>query len=286
LAETSRMKVQPLTGTLGAEISNIDLRKPLEKEQAAEIISTILKYRVIFFRDQNLTPTQHVTFAKIFGNTTPAHPLQGGLDADHPEILVLDSKNYKLGVGQRGDGTSYNNRYHTDVTFLECPAAYTILSAWKLPECGGDTIWVDQTDLYNSLSPGLQAYLDPLYATHDGSRAFPAGIGLSLKAPVRHPVVRIHPDTGEKSIFVNSVFTQSIEGVSEYESDGILKFLFSMTALPDRQVRWKWTKGDVVVWDNRDTAHYACADYKDQRIMHRITIQGPKPFGPKDLLVK
>jgi len=278
------MKVRPLTGTLGAELSNIDLKQPLSKEQADEIIATILKYRVIFFRQQHLTPTQQVTFAKIFGKCTPAHPLQGGLDADHPEVLVLDSKNYKLGVGQRGDGTSYNNRYHTDITFMECPAAYTILSSVKLPERGGDTIWVDQTDLYNSLSPGFQAYLDQLYAVHDGSRAFPAGVGLTLKAPVRHPVVRIHPETGEKCIFVNSVFTQFIDGVSEYESDGILKLLFSMTALPDRQIRWTWTTGDVVVWDNRNTAHYAVADYKEQRLMHRITIEGPKPYGPKDLV--
>jgi len=277
------MKVQPLTGTLGAEISNIDLKQPLTTEQSDEIISTILKYRVIFFRQQYLSPTDEVTFAKIFGKLTPAHPLQGGLDADHPEILVLDSKSYKLGVGQRGDGTSYNNRYHTDVTFLEAPAAYTVLASVILPERGGDTIWVDQTDLYNSLSPGLQNYLEKLYAIHDGSRAFPAGIGLTLKEPVRHPVIRIHPETGEKCVFVNSVFTQSIEGVSEYESDGILRLLFSMAALPDRQVRWKWTTGDVVVWDNRNTSHYAVADYTERRVMYRITVEGSKPFGPQDI---
>jgi taurine dioxygenase len=277
------MKVQPLTGTLGAEISNIDLKQPLTKEQSNEIISTILKYRVIFFRQQFLSPTDEVTFAKIFGKLTPAHPLQGGLDADHPEILVLDSKAYKLGVGQRGDGTSYNNRYHTDVTFLEAPAAYTVLASVELPQRGGDTIWVDQTDLYNSLSPGLQNYLEKLYAIHDGSRAFPAGIGLTLKEPVRHPVIRIHPETGEKCVFVNSVFTQSIEGVSEYESDGILRLLFSMAALPDRQVRWKWTTGDVVVWDNRNTSHYAVADYTERRVMYRITVEGSKPFGPQDI---
>jgi len=275
------MIVTPLTGTLGAEISNIDLSQPLTQDQSNEIIATILKHKVIFFRQQNLTPTQQVTFAKIFGKTTPAHPLQGGLDADHPEILVLDSKAYKLGVGQRGDGTSYNNRYHTDVTFLEIPVAYTVLSSVKLPARGGDTIWVDQEDLYQSLSPGFRQYLDQLTAIHDGSRAFPAGIGLTLKEPSRHPVVRIHPETGGKSVFVNSVFTQAIEGVSEYESDGILKFLFSLTEKPDRQVRWKWTIGDVVVWDNRNTAHYAVADYKEQRVMHRITIEGTKPFGPQ-----
>jgi taurine dioxygenase len=275
------MIVTPLTGTLGAEISNIDLSQPLTQDQSNAIIATILKYKVIFFRQQNLTPTQHVTFARIFGKATPAHPLQGGLDADHPEILVLDSKAYKLGVGQRGDGTSYNNRYHTDVTFLETPASYTILCSVKLPGRGGDTIWVDQEDLYQSLSPGFKKYIDELTAVHDGSRAFPAGIGLTLREPVRHPVVRIHPETGEKCVFVNSVFTHSIEGVSEYESDGILKFLFSLAEKPDRQVRWKWTTGDVVVWDNRNTSHYAVADYKEQRVMYRVTIEGPKPFGPQ-----
>ena len=141
------MQVVRLTGTIGARIDGVDLRKPLSAATVADVRAALVKHRVIFFRDQHLDPTQQVTFGRYFGELTPAHPLVGGLDAAHPEVLVLDSLDYKLGVGDRGTtngkSTSYNNRWHTDVTFSQTPPLASILSAKKIPSYGGDTLWAE-----------------------------------------------------------------------------------------------------------------------------------------------
>lgn len=282
--------VEPLTGTLGAVIGGVDLTAALTAPEVAAIRTALLDYRVIFIRDQHITPTQQVAFARNFGALTPAHPLLGGLDDEHPEVLVLDSSDYPLGVGSRGNGTSYNNRWHTDVTFSERPPMGTILAARQIPARGGDTLWADLIDAYATLSAPVKHMIDGLTATHSASGTFdrfraddPSGEQqnrLAALRPVQHPIVRVHPETGERGLFVNETFTQSIVDMLPTESDAILNMLYAHTIEPERVVRWKWREGDVAFWDNRSTAHYAAADYGDhRRVMHRVTVAGNPPTG-------
>jgi taurine dioxygenase len=285
---TSEVIVEPLTGSIGAELHGVDVRRPLADTAIADIRQALLRWRVVFLRDQHVSPGEFVAFGRCFGELTPAHPLQGGLDDDHPEILVLDSRDYALGIGDRGNGTSYNNRWHTDVTFSSNPPLASILAAKEIPPVGGDTLWADLVAAYESLSPPIRQLVDPLVAVHDASRTFDrfqdeAGSAnrarLAALAPVRHPVVRVHPETDERGLFVNSVFTSHIEGLSRRESDAVLRLLYEHIATPEHVVRWRWRAGDIAFWDNRATSHYAAADYDGSRLMHRITLAGDRPFG-------
>jgi len=291
---TTPCAVRRLTGTLGAEISGVDLTQDLSSDIVASIREALVRYRVVFFRNQHLTPTQQVAFARNFGELTPAHPLLGGLDANHPEVLVLDSLDYKLGVGDvRNTGdkktTSYNNRWHTDVTFSAAPPTASILAAKVIPSFGGDTLWCDLVSAYETLATPLQHLVDGLVAVHDASGTFSrfrdedqSGENkqkLQTMSPVRHPVVRIHPETGERGLFVNPTFTAYIENFSPEESRAILGMLYEHCIQPERVVRWSWQVGDLAMWDNRSTAHYAAADYTEPRLMHRITIRGERPYG-------
>jgi taurine dioxygenase len=283
--------VEPLTGTLGAVLHGVDLSSELTDVEVTAVRSALLGFRVVFFRDQFLSPARQVAFGRRFGTLTPAHPLLGGLDDDHPEVLVLDSTDYPLGVGSRSNGTSYNNRWHTDVTFSALPPTGTILSAQTIPGRGGDTLWADLVDAHATLSPPIQQMIRDMVAVHDASGTFdrfreddPTGRQqerLATLRPVRHPVVRVHPETGELGLFVNETFTRRIVGLSPAESDAVLELLYRHTVEPERVVRWKWREGDVAFWDNRATAHYAAADYGEhRRVMHRVTIAGEAPFGP------
>lgn len=284
------IEVEPLTGSLGAIVHGVDLASELSDAEVAEVRAALLSARVVFFRQQSLSPTQQVAFARRFGELTPAHPLLGGLDDDHPEILVLDSSDYPLGVGSRGSGTSYNDRWHTDVTFSERPPMGTILAAKVLPSRGGDTLWCDLVGAYRTLSEPIRTLLDGLTAVHDASATFtrfrdddPSGeqnAKLAALRSVRHPVVRVHPETGERGLFVNDTFTREIEGLLGVESDALLRLLHTHMTQPERVVRWRWADGDVAFWDNRSTAHYATADYTERRVMHRVTIAGDRPVGP------
>lgn len=214
----------------------------------------------------------------------------GGLDDNHPEVLVLDSRDYPLGVRTRANGTSYNNRWHTDVTFSQRPPMGTVLAAREIPPRGGDTLWADLIDAYETLSASIQQLITGLTAVHRAGGTFDRFRNddptddqqrrLAALTPVQHPVVRIHPETGERGLFVNETFTQSIVGLAPTESDAILQMLCFHTVEPERVVQWKWRNGDVVFWDNRSTAHYAAADYGEHpRVMHRVTIAGDPPTG-------
>ena len=281
----SVITIEPLTGSIGAVLHDLDLTTALSDAVVADVRTALLRWRVVFVRDQDVTPGQQVAFGRAFGDLTPAHPLQGGLDAEHPEVLVLDSRDYRLGIGDRGAGTSYNNRWHTDVTCSAAPPMASILAAKQIPDRGGDTLWADLVAAYHTLSPGLQAFIDPLVAVHDATRTFDrfqegGRERVAALAPVRHPVVRVHPETGERGLFVNPVFTSHIEGLSRLESERILELLYDHITAPERVVRWRWQAGDVAMWDNRATSHYAAADYDGLRVMHRITVAGDRPYGP------
>lgn len=280
--------VVPLTSTLGAEVVGLDLGAPLDEATVAWLRSVLLDHKALFFRDQHLTPTEQVAFSRTLGELTPAHPLAGGLDDDHPEVLVLDSSAYTLGLGRRTEKTSYNDRWHTDVTFSARPPAIAVLCAEVIPPSGGDTLWCDLEDAYSALSPKLRALLDDTVAFHtavgafgyferqDGGRAL-----LADHDSIGHPAVRVHPETGRRSLFVNEAFTVSLDGLTDPESQALLELLFAHATAPERTVRWQWQAGDVAVWDNRSTSHFAMADYGDShRRMRRVTVAGDIPVGP------
>ncbi|MFM8409255.1 MAG: TauD/TfdA dioxygenase family protein, partial [Alphaproteobacteria bacterium] len=230
-----------------------------------------------------------VRLASRFGRPTPAHPVISGLD-EHPEVFVVDNEKRPESV-RRHDLAAGDTRWHTDVTFVERPPLGSLLHARTLPPRGGDTQWADLVDAYASLPGPLQRLADELEAVHDGRPAFgyvskqePADGApgrLAALRPVVHPVVRIHPETGERALFVNPAFTTRIVGLSPEDGATILRIFFSHITRPERTVRWRWEKGDLAFWDNRATAHYAIVDYGDApRRLHRVTLEGDRPVGP------
>ena len=286
------LAVEPLTSTLGAVVHELDVVAGLAPESVVALRRALLQHRVLFLRDQHLSPSAQVALARLLGQPTPAHPLAGGLDEQHPEVLVLDSRAYLLGLGRRDGATSYNDRWHVDVSFVEEPPAGSVLCAEVIPDHGGDTLWCDLVDAFATLSEPLRALLEPLTATHSAAGAFAhleatdrdadRRAALARLAPVVHPVVRVHPETGEKILFVNQAFTRSIDQLGERESEALLALLFEHATAPERTVRWHWRSGDVAIWDNRATAHYAMADYAGQhRRMRRVTLAGDRPVGPR-----
>ncbi len=275
---------EPLTATIGAEVCGVDLAGDLPPGTVAAIRAELLSRKVLVFRDQWLTPSSHRAFAAVFGELTPAHPVVPGLDADHPEIYVVDS----------GDGGK-SPEWHTDVTFTRTPPLGSVLRAVSLPRAGGDTCWTDLEAAYLTLSPPVRRLADQLVAVHDGRKDFEEylqvrrggegsvweGEQVRSLEPVTHPVVRVHPETGRRSLFVNPGFTTLIQGVTETESRALLEVFFAAIGRPEHSMRHRWRPDDVVVWDNRSTAHLAVDDYGDQhRVMHRITIRGDRPTGP------
>jgi len=291
LTTTVDLDVTPLSGTIGAELRGVDLSQPLHPDAVHAIRSALLRYGVIFFPGQHLGPEEHRAFARNFGELTPAHPVIPGLPG-YPEVFEIDyTKGRELrqtygDVADRYDGLSW----HTDVTFVERPPLGSILNAVVIPPSGGDTMFSDQRASYNDLSPALKQFLGTLTAVHDGSRAFGAVLAASDEAgewegqkyasldPVEHPVVRTHPETGAKSIFVNPGFTSHIKELTRDESDALLHYLYEHSTKPKFTVRYHWHAGDLGFWDNRVTQHSVVGDFGDQhRVIQRITLRGDKP---------
>lgn len=274
------IQISPLSPALGAQISGIDLSQELTHEQRDAIEQALLRHQVLFFRNQPLTPRQQARFAASFGDLH-IHPIYPNVP-EQPEVLILDTA-----VTDVRD----NAIWHTDVTFLPTPAMGAVLSAKQLPEYGGDTLWASGIAAYEALSQPLKTLLEGLTATHDFTRSFPlARFGTTpgdiarweqtrrQYPPISHPVIRTHPVSGRKSLFVNDGFTSRINELSETESAAILTFLFSHATRPEFTIRWRWQADDVAFWDNRVTQHYAVDDYRPQRrVMHRATILGDVP---------
>ena len=275
------LTITPLSAALGAQIDGVDLTLPLSLEHRDAIEQALLKHQVIFFKQQSITPTQQARFAANFGDLH-IHPIYPNVP-EQPEVLVLDTA-----VTDVRD----NAIWHTDVTFLPTPALGAVLSAKQLPAFGGDTLWASGIAAFEGLSKPLQALLDGLTATHDFTKSFPlerfgstpedlARWEQTRKSnpPLSHPVVRTHPVSGRKSLFVNEGFTTKINELSDTESAAILKLLFAHATRPEYTIRWRWQENDVAFWDNRVTQHYAVDDYRpNRRVMHRATILGDAPF--------
>jgi taurine dioxygenase len=275
------LTITPLSPALGAQISGIDLSVEINAEQRDAIEQALLKHQVLFFRDQPLTPAQQARFAAHFGDLH-IHPIYPNVP-ETPEVLVLDTA-----VTDVRD----NAVWHTDVTFLATPAMGAVLSAKQLPAYGGDTLWASGIAAFEALSAPLRQMLDGLTATHDFTLSFPLErFGTTAEdrerweatrranPPLSHPVVRTHPVSGRKALFVSEGFTTRINELSEAESKALLALLFAHATRPEFTIRWRWQENDVAFWDNRVTQHYAVDDYRPQRrVMHRATILGDAPF--------
>ena len=282
----SRIEVRPVAGALGAEIAGVDLTRPLDDHAFAEVHRALLDHLVIFFRDQTLTPEQHKDFARRFG-ALDVHPYAKGLP-DHPEIIPVTKE-----ADDRGG--NFGGTWHSDVTFYEKPALGSVLYALEVPPYGGDTLFANQYLAYEALSDGLKQTLDGLTALHNAARSYGAGgraaqrqaqgsksmaidIREDSEQTVEHPVVRTHPETGRKALFVNHVFTRRFKGWTEEESQPLLDFLYKHAVRPEFTCRFRWKPGSVAFWDNRCTQHYALNDYHGfARRMHRVTICGDRP---------
>ncbi len=268
--------LEPLTPAIGAVISGVDLSQPQDDAAFHAIAAALLDRQVIFLRDQVLTEQQHRDFAARFG-PLHIHPIYPRSDSV-PEIMLLDTALNDL---------RDNALWHSDVSFLESPSLGAVLLARKLPPLGGDTLWASATAAYDALPETLQAYLGTLSAVHDLAKSFPAdrfesetlAAAKRNNPPVVHPVIRTHPVTGKKAIFVSEGFTTGIVGMEPPMAEPLLNMLYTHITRPEFTVRWKWRVGDVAIWDNRVTQHYATYDYgAGHRVMNRATIMGDKPF--------
>lgn len=302
-APTTLIDVRPTAGHIGAEIHGVDLAQPLDAAVVAEIRATLLKWKVVFFRDQDLTQAQHIAFGRLFGTVTPAHPTLPAAFADHPEILLLDNQamagdataddvkgDAAMGGGRRGGALAIDSQWHTDVTFVPNPPMGSILRGVVVPPYGGDTQWINLAVAYERLSAPLQAMLDGLHAVHHNQLPIKRGdlppklaqqfLGTGLRAV--HPVVRVHPETGERALFVNPNFTSHIIELSRQESRHLLAMLYEHMTDAEFSTRFRWQPGSLAFWDNRATAHLVPTDIPAgmHRSMQRITIAGDTPVGP------
>ena len=272
------LRVVPTTPTLGATVTGIDLASVIAGDIEA-VIAAILEHKVLFFAEQHLSPEAQLAFARRLGEIDvapfgPKHP-------DHAEMTVLDQ------VSPKNQGA---DAWHTDNTYLSCPPSFTILQSVMLPELGGDTCFADMYAAFDALSSEMQAFLCELTATHDLTKTLKRAIAdgnadvdlamMQQRWPsVHHPVVRVHPDTGRKALFVNGNFTTKIDGLTSAESEAFLSMLLEHISSPAFQCRHRWTGGTLTMWDNRCVQHYAVPDYTSRRVMHRLTIAGTKPTG-------
>jgi taurine dioxygenase len=274
--EFDTITATPSTPHIGAEIGNIDLAKPLSNRQVDEIYKALVKFGVIFFRDQPISFDQHVAFARQFG---PLHVHVGGdgtasqMVEGHPEVR----KQHFDGNSKRVSGEVW----HTDQSCAAIPPMASILHQRIIPpDGGGDTLFSSMYAAYENLSPRMKVYLEGLTAFHDGALVFNRGAKTQYPTAV-HPVIAKHPDTGRKLIYVNKGFTSHILEVPRAESDAILEFLFDHVARPHWQVRFRWTPNSIAFWDNRCTQHFAVWDYwPNVRSGYRVQIEGTSAPPP------
>jgi taurine dioxygenase len=273
--------ISRLTRALGAVVDGITLSEQLPEATIGQLADWLVEHQVLFFRGQPLSPQQQCGFAARFGELH-IHPIYPVLP-ELPQIMVIDT---------HGDFLPDNDNWHTDVTFTQTPPLAGLLAAKQLPRVGGDTLWSSNLAAYEALSAPMKAMLQGLTAEHSVVKSFPAGRwgadpafkeryerAVAKHPPVTHPVVRTHPVSGRKALFVNEGFTTHINELEPRESEALLAFLFAHAGRPEFTLRWHWSVNDVAFWDNRITQHYAVADYlPERRIMHRATVIGDRPF--------
>jgi taurine dioxygenase len=279
------ISAKPISGALGAIVEGVDLSRDLDNAVASDLHQALLDHCVIFFRDQHLTPERHLALGRRFG-TLNVHDFVEAMPG-HPEIIVV-AKN-------ETDTKNFGGGWHSDVTYLDEPALGSILYALEVPAYGGDTMFANQYLAYDALSPGMKRMLDGLTAVHSARNVYGVGTdndyarlqGLTAMKIMRseaahrdteHPVVRTHPETGRKCLYVNRNFTVRFKDMTVEESRPVLNFLYEHAVRPEFTCRFRWEANSIAFWDNRCVQHYALNDYHGQRrVMHRVTINGDRP---------
>ncbi len=280
------LTARPIATALGAEVEGVDLARPLTAPEISAIRALLLEHKVLFFRDQDISHADHIRFASAFG------PLEGHPVTDHvpghPEILTIRNGEYQHLNAFTIPYIRPVNKWHADVTFRPAPSMAGVLRARTLPPAGGDTLFADMAAVFADIPIFLRNRLESLTATHDILKSYGWKLDDAEKAalsakhpPQSHPVVRVHPETGEKALYVNHGFTTKIDGLDQHESDELLASLFDRVKSPEYQVRFQWSANAIVFWDNRATQHYPVADYfPAERVVERVTIAGDVPVGP------
>ncbi|MEN8180980.1 MAG: TauD/TfdA family dioxygenase [Myxococcota bacterium] len=268
-----RIELRPLSPTIGAEVHGVDLGK-LDDEAFDEIRRAHLDYKVLFFRDQAIDTEQHVELARRFGELE-VHPFLPHVEG-FPEVICFAKDEETVGV---------ENIWHSDVTWREEPSLGSVLRAREVPAVGGDTLFSDMVAAYEGLDEPVQEQIEGRKAVHDFTQSF--GFLLSKEElarkqaeypAVEHPVVRTHPETGRKGIYVNAIFTSHIVGMEAEESRRLLEHLCRQASTPEYQCRFRWDVDSIAFWDNRAVQHYASSDYwPQQRVMERVTVVGDRP---------
>jgi taurine dioxygenase len=272
--------LEQITPTIGAEISNVDLSQNLSKEKLDQIYQDLIEYNVIFFRNQELSPKNHIALAKSFGEIEPPHPVYPHVK-DFPEIVLLENDANK---------PPDTDEWHTDVTFKSDPAFASILYSKIIPPSGGDTLWCSLSAIYEALPNATKKYLETLRAVHDmGSfrnnfidddnekSAQKVNEGFQKFGNAIHPIVKVHPISKKKLLYINPGFTSQIVGMNMTDSNNLLSYLFNFMNKPEFQIRFKWSANTIAIWDNRCTMHYAIGDYMPHhRQMNRITVLNDK----------
>ena len=275
------LDVAPICGALGAELTGVDLSKDLSDDVMAEIHRALNDYCVIFFRDQDLTPDQQKDFGRRFG-TLNIHPIYEPLEG-HPEILQV--------VKEADAMNNIGDSWHSDATFLPEPPMGSILYAREIPPFGGDTLFANLYLAYEMLTDGMRRMLTGMNAVHsdaflvqgsaerNSTRSTKLKDGVHEAKETLHPVIRTHPDTGRKCLYINEPFTDRFEGMSREESKPLLDYLLAHIKKPEFPCRFRWQVGSIAFWDNRCTHHYALNDYHGhRREMHRVTVNGDRPY--------
>ena len=279
-AQGAEITVTPLTGSLGAEIGGVDLAADLDKDTVAAIRAAWLEHQVVFFRDQLLDPDHFLAFAHHMGEPAE-YPFVPGIEG-YPKIIAVTKLPHET--------VNFGGIWHSDTVYLDVPPMATMLVAREIPPAGGDTMFANMYAAYDALSPALQTVLDPLQAVNSSALADvsktredrlrdtdPAG-GDVREYEAVHPVVRTHPETGRKALYVNVAHTARFEGMTDEESRPLLEYLFRLQIRPEFTCRFRWKVGSLALWDNRCVQHNPLNDYQGYtRMMHRITLKGDRP---------
>ncbi len=281
----SGLTAEPLGPVLGAEVSGLRFQNGVDPEQGAALRSLLLRHKVLFLRDLDISREEHLALGHLWGELE-GHPVIAHVPG-FPEILDIRGSDGRVEDEAADRRFRRLDKWHADVTFRARPSLGAVLRARELPPSGGDTLWVDAAAAYEGLSEEVEAELEGRTATHDllfdfGDRIAPErrAAMASEFPPQHHPVVRVHPETGERVLFVNASFTSRIDGLDEAESAALLAHLLDQFKTPEYQMRFRWSHNAVAIWDNRATQHYPVADYwPARRRMERVTIAGDVPRG-------
>lgn len=277
------LNIEPVSGALGAEIHGLRIDRELSNRESEQLHAAFLDHKVLFFRDQQLSPQQQLGFARLFGEPE-VYPFIKGLD-DAPEIIEI--------LKTETDKKNFGGSWHSDTSYMPEPALGTVLYGLEIPDAGGDTLFANTALAYEALSDGMRDLLDGLHAVNSSEHGYAGGraaamsrldaMGQTYKTEATvyesvHPVVRTHPQTGARSLYLNRSHTRQFEGMSVEESRPLIEYLCAHMVRPEFTCRFRWRPGSVAVWDNRTTLHYALDDYPGKRRrMRRITLKGERP---------